>query len=397
MSSRCQMRRQKAISPNRSSRRERWRSPRGPRARPSRFVPLPWAISGRPPPLPSMWAVAVRTRSPAAIPRCDEVVADGHEDLRFVGVEAEREDARRHEAAEVLGGALQGVDRAVRAGVGDEPDARCRLDRPAGELGRPGQVTRGTGAQSPAGLVELVLEGRDPVRQGLRRDSPRLSPRPRARVARRDASQASAPSPGERLDPAHPGADAPLAGDHEAPDLAGRPAVGPAAQLVAVAVDPDRADRLAVLLVEEGVGAGVDRLAHRHERRGHRSGRRGRSPGPRPRWPGARRRSGRARAGSRSAARRESRANRPAGRVRRRRCAAPGGADACRCGCASCRARRSASTSASTRWPTRSRPCRSALDDSPRGRPLRVRDLEDDAPPPARSMPRSPTWPPPSA
>ena len=31
-----------------------------------------------------------------------------------------------------------------------------------------------------------------------------------------------------------------------------------------VALDPDRADRLAVLLVEERVGAGVDRLLHRH-------------------------------------------------------------------------------------------------------------------------------------
>ena len=41
----------------------------------------------------------------------------------------------------------------------------------------------------------------------------------------------------------------------------GRAAVGPAAQLEAVALDPDRPDRLAVLLVEEGVGAGLDRLA----------------------------------------------------------------------------------------------------------------------------------------
>ncbi len=39
----------------------------------------------------------------------------------------------------------------------------------------------------------------------------------------------------------------------------------PAAQLVAVALDPDGANRLAVLLVEERVGAGSDGLLHRHE------------------------------------------------------------------------------------------------------------------------------------
>ena len=55
------------------------------------------------------------------------------------------------------------------------------------------------------------------------------------------------------------------------PDLAGRPAVGPAAQLEAVVLDPDRADGLAVLLVEERIGALLDRLGHRQERDRHRA------------------------------------------------------------------------------------------------------------------------------
>ena len=45
-----------------------------------------------------------------------------------------------------------------------------------------------------------------------------------------------------------------------------RAAMRAAAQLVAVALDPDGPDRLAVLLVEERVGAGVDRLLHGHVR-----------------------------------------------------------------------------------------------------------------------------------
>src|SRR4051794_20057344 len=43
-----------------------------------------------------------------------------------------------------------------------------------------------------------------------------------------------------------------------------------AAQLVAVALDPDGADPLTVLLVEERVGAGVDGLLHAHDGWRHR-------------------------------------------------------------------------------------------------------------------------------
>ena len=76
---------------------------------------------------------------------------------------------------------------------------------------------------------------------------------------------------GERLDPAHPRADAPVRGDDEAPDLAGGAAVRPAAQLEAVVRDPHRPDRLAVLLVEERVRPGVDRVGHGEDAHGHRT------------------------------------------------------------------------------------------------------------------------------
>ena len=44
-----------------------------------------------------------------------------------------------------------------------------------------------------------------------------------------------------------------------------------AAQLEAVVLDPDGPDGLAVLLVEERVGAALDGVGHRHERDGHRA------------------------------------------------------------------------------------------------------------------------------
>ena len=72
---------------------------------------------------------------------------------------------------------------------------------------------------------------------------------------------------GDGLDAPHARADGPLAGDDEAADLPGGPAVRAAAELVAVALDPDGAHGLAVLLVEEGVGAGLDGLGHAHVRR----------------------------------------------------------------------------------------------------------------------------------
>src|SRR6185503_13167992 len=58
--------------------------------------------------------------------------------------------------------------------------------------------------------------------------------------------------------------------DDEAADLAARAAVRAAAQLEAVVLDAYGPDRLAVFLVEERVGAALDRLVQRQELDGHR-------------------------------------------------------------------------------------------------------------------------------
>jgi hypothetical protein len=75
---------------------------------------------------------------------------------------------------------------------------------------------------------------------------------------------------GHRLDAARARSDAPVAGDDEAADLAGGRAVRAAAQFERVAFDADGPDLLAVLLVEECVGAGGDRLGHRLDHGRHR-------------------------------------------------------------------------------------------------------------------------------
>ncbi len=64
--------------------------------------------------------------------------------------------------------------------------------------------------------------------------------------------------------------DAPIGSDDEATDLARGRAVRAAAQLERVALDPNGANALTVLLVEEGVGTGSHGIGHRlnHGRHG---------------------------------------------------------------------------------------------------------------------------------
>ena len=69
----------------------------------SRRVPLPWAISGRPPPLPSRQRHRVPDEVTGGDPLRHEVVGDGHEQLWLVGVEAERDDAVAEHAPGVTG------------------------------------------------------------------------------------------------------------------------------------------------------------------------------------------------------------------------------------------------------------------------------------------------------
>ena len=265
LASRCQMRRQNAIRPR--SRGGLGSPPGRPPGR-SRRVPRPWAIPGRPPPRPSRAGIASVDQVAGRDPAGDEVVADRDEELRLVSVEAERDDARPERAADVSGGRLERVHRGVRERRGDEADPRRDLVGTCRQLARLGQPGSGAGLEPAPGLAQLVLEGRDPVADPIDSSCAPSASAAASSASNRCRTSASAAAPVTASMPAHPGADAPLAGDQEAADLAGRQAVGAAAQLEAVALDPDGPDRLAVLLVEEGIGAALDRLGHAHERDG---------------------------------------------------------------------------------------------------------------------------------
>ncbi len=179
-----------------------------------------------------------------------------------------------------------------------------------------------------------------------------------------------------------------------------RAAVGAATQLEAVvALDPDGAHLLAVLLVEERVRTAVDGLLHGHHLGHARAGPRGPRPGPRPGSPAARHRSAPGRTGSRSGDSRAPRASRPGARtgptaLRMARWS--------RCVAVWLRivwARRSASTTARTAWPTATRPCsvpRWTIR-PPTGRWVSSTVNSSSSVAASRIWPVSPTWPPRSA
>ena len=293
-SSRCQIRRQKAIRPPRPSPCAHGRRDGGQRVGEALAAgPLPWAISGRPPPLPSIAGTAAPDEVAGGDAARDEVVADGHEELRLVGVETERDDAGLEAPRTSFAAAFSASIDSYGAGERHEPDAGRDLlgaARPARRASA--GLLAATRPEAPLRLAQLVLEGAGSVPRARPRTGRRRHPS-RARASRSAPStQRVGAGAGDRLDAPHPRADDALAGDDEPADLAGRPAVGAAAQLVAVVLDPDGPDRLAVLLVEERVGAGVDRLRHRHVRGGDRPVVADDRAGPRPRSRAARRRSG---------------------------------------------------------------------------------------------------------
>ncbi len=230
---------------------------------PSAFVPLPCAISGRPPPRPSIAVTASFTRSAGRNAARDEVVADRHEDLGLVALEPQRDHAVVEGAADVLRDALERVDRLERPGERDELDARRDFFRPRRELARLRQPRSPTRPQSTPGLAQLALDRPDPVRESLGRLAAGFLERGRERLDLGVVPGVGA-GPGQRLDPADPRPDRFLTGNDEATDLARGPRMSPAAELVRVALDPDRANGLAVFLVEERIRAGVDRLLHGH-------------------------------------------------------------------------------------------------------------------------------------
>ena len=235
-----------------------------PPAGPSRRVPRALGHLRPAAARPSIAGIAALTRSPAEIAARDEVVETV---TKSCGSSASRPSATTPDAERAALTSLRArlerlhrFERRAASATSRTPGATSSPRPPA----RPASASAGAAArlEPPLRLAQLVLERGDPVRQRVDATG-RRPPRPPAR-GRRTASRtsASAAGAGDRLDAAHPGADAPLAGDDEAADLAGGAAVRAAAQLEAVVLDADGADRLAVLLVEERVGAALDRLGH---------------------------------------------------------------------------------------------------------------------------------------
>ena len=164
---------------------------------PSRRVPMPWAISGRPPPRPSMGFIATLTSSPAEMPRSTR---SGLTVTKICGASASHgdgDDAATQGRPDVLDEALPLLGRLERARVGDELDARRHLLAPARPvrpaLGRPApparsrrRVSRSSSwraATRSGGRVDRRGADRlgDPIQQ---RQAARAAARPRRRRSR---------------------------------------------------------------------------------------------------------------------------------------------------------------------------------------------------------------------
>ena len=235
--------------------------------RPSRRVPRPWAMAGRPPPRPSMAGIAAVTRSPAEIPvaaRSSETVT------KSCGSSASRARATTPDPSARLtsrAAALSAVHRVVRERGRDQADTGPDLGRVGDERCGLRDAGRSAGLEPALRLAELVLQGRDAI-GGVFEASCADRGRGGFERVRAFPQVGVGASARQGFDAAHPGADTALAGDDEPADLPGGAAVGPAAQFEAVVLDADRAHGLPVLLVEEGVGPARDGVRHRHERDG---------------------------------------------------------------------------------------------------------------------------------
>ena len=166
-------RRQKAISPPRrcAGADARSRSAASASASPSRRVPLPWAICGRPPPLAPSGPAAALTRSPAAIPRSTR---SSETVTKTCGSSASRARAMTPDAERVRGSSLAAALSVVHRFVRDRP--RRRGGRP-GRPPRPGRPARpavgrpaaAAGLEPALRLAQLVLERGDAVLDGVDR------------------------------------------------------------------------------------------------------------------------------------------------------------------------------------------------------------------------------------
>ena len=261
--------------PRRGGRRRVTRTRRGRRrrrARPRSRLRAPRVACPCPGPSPGgrrrgrrCWSRRCWTSEPAAMPRATR--------SSLTVTNSCGSSASRPRAITPLGNApRRSLAKPLSASMDSKSPAVPMNATPGAELLRASRRgRRASGGRRPAPpalsrcfvVAQLLLERGDPLLERIRR--PRADGRggPLERVEpvlhERVGGRAR-----DGLDPAHPGADALLAGDDEAADLARRAAVRPAAQLVAEALDADRADPLAVLLVEERVGARRLGLGHRH-------------------------------------------------------------------------------------------------------------------------------------
>ena len=164
---------------------------------PSRRVPLPWAISGRPPPRPSMLRHGALDERAGRDATRHEVVADRDEQLRLVRVEPERRSRRSAACPDVLREALERVDRLEVAAP------RRRTRRPARAPPRFAARSPGFGRPPPAPpalsrcfvVAQLVLERGDPLLERVRRACARRPSAARSSASNRPSISASAAAP----------------------------------------------------------------------------------------------------------------------------------------------------------------------------------------------------------
>ena len=188
--------------------------------------------------MPSMIGDAACTRPAGRDAARHEVVADGHEELRLVGLEGQRDDAVAQHAAEVLGERLELLHRVERRGIGEKPRPVdcCALRASSAGCGAPPPPARRR-------LLELRCVPAAPRSRSGRRSADSAPAASVAAVEQSDARLEARVGPASPVSASMrrmPRADGPFAGDHEAADLARRAAVGAAAQLEAVALDADR-------------------------------------------------------------------------------------------------------------------------------------------------------------
>ena len=151
-----------------------------------------------------------------------------HEDLRLVRIQHEADDIGAEGGAQVLRVALHHLWRLERRGERDDRDAVEGLDL-VPQVRRPGRASPATAlAQLAPRILELRLQRGDAIGERVgRRRTHRLHGV--FEQVEAGAKVRIRPGAGERLDPTHARADAPLTGDHEAADLAAGAAVRAAA------------------------------------------------------------------------------------------------------------------------------------------------------------------------